>query len=156
MFTAAILYPTSAALLKWMMRGTFNLEPQGFVLETEQGMPLPHHMTINLGRMDRTLNPGLKLGCDALIRVRRLCHNPRIGVCAAEVVSAVEPLDRTVASLGGAFRPIKCMNSHPHITLCLLPGTKPKEANRIFLETDSIYTSLDETYELEATVEECP
>lgn len=144
MFTAAVLRPTSAALLKWIMRGTIDLESHGFFLKTPQGTPLPHHMTINMGQFDTKLNSKLFTGDVALLSINQLCHNFRIGACAAEVVLAnVERVDV-----------VETINKHPHITICLMPGAKPKQSNDIFEADDSVFTKLDTSYELEAIIEE--
>lgn len=146
MFTAAVLQPNSAALLKWIMRGTLDLESEGFQLTTKAGDPLPHHMTLNMGRFDESLNPRAMLGQSVVLHVDRLVADPQLGVCAAPVNLAEWQ--------GGEVRTV---NTHPHITVCLKPGSKPMLSNEMLNRLSNVKVfPLDEVYRLEAIVEECP
>jgi hypothetical protein len=153
MYTCIKLSPISGALLKWIVRGTLRLEDAGFVFVTDNGDPLPHHMTINLGGFDKTLNDELVLGRIARLTVREIVADMELGVCAATVIQpeALIPTDMSHRPL-----PITSKNKVPHITLCLKPGSKPKWSNDL-LEKPSphiIRLTLDEPYVLGGTVEE--
>jgi hypothetical protein len=147
MYTAAVLSPTSAQLLKWIMRGTIALEGEGFVTETAQGHPLPHHMTINMGNLDSSLNPKAILGEPVILEIDRLVYNYTLGVCAAKVTRAAHSYKSWK---------IKSANIVPHITVCIKPGSKPMFSNQM-LETPSphnVEVELDQPYELDAVVME--
>lgn len=152
MYTAAVLTPISAELLKWIMRGTVALEDEGFVTETGQGNPLPHHMTINMGSFDKSLNRPEIVGEPALLKVDRLVYNHTLGVCAAKVVEAMAY--STDPDVEPDPMPIRSANIVPHITVCIKPSSKPMLSNQM-LERPSphnIEVVLDRIYELEAEV----
>lgn len=146
MYTAAVLSQLSADLLKWIVRGTSDLEQWGFEFKTERGDPLPHHMTINLGDFDYSLNNGFTLlNCPVQLTVEEIVYNHVLGVCAAPVIKMV----------GLGDDEIKTVNAIPHITLCIKTGSKPVISNKM-LETPSPHTrrrKLDKQYILEAIVE---
>lgn len=82
MYTAAVLTPMSADLLKWIMRATLRLEDEGFVVENSQGEPLPHHMTICMGPLDESgLHGRSILGDEADLTFDSLVYNHALGVC---------------------------------------------------------------------------
>jgi hypothetical protein len=147
MYTAAVLTDVSANLLKWMVRALTKLEEEGFVFQTEQGNPLPHHMTINLGAFDHALNDVMTTkGCPIKLTVEEIVYNHVIGVCAAPVVRAE----------GIGEDDIKTANAVPHITLCIKPGSKPMLSNKM-LESPNPHTvriKLDAAYVLESVGEE--
>lgn len=147
MYTAAVLKPTSAALLKWILRATINLETQGFCLKTQAGEPLPHHMTINMGSLDQSLNPPALLGANVLLCIDGLVYDTELGVCAAPVVFAKW-------STAGHDREIQTCNVYPHITVCLKPPNKPVLSNTLLKKGGKVHV-LDEMYKLEAVVQEC-
>ncbi len=144
MFTAAVLRPTSAALLKWIMRATLNLETQGFCLKTQAGEPLPHHMTINMGSLDESLNPSTLLGKDVFLHIDGLVYDTELGVCAAPVFYAWWGMDRH----------IQTSNIYPHITVCVKPPSKPVLSNELLKKGGKVHV-LDDVYKLEAVVQEC-
>lgn len=152
MYTAAVLTPLSAQLLRWIMKGTEDLEKSGFLLETPQGDFIPHHMTINLGRFDETLNPKSILGNQAIVKVDKLVYNDVMGVCAANVQEALgfQFLDSSPVVN------IQCVNEYPHVTVCLKPGSKPVESNDLLSRPSphTIEIALDQVYELQAVVQE--
>lgn len=156
-YTAAVLRPTSALLLKWIARAVLKLEPDGFLFETPQGEPLPHHMTLNLGAFDDKVNPPFLLGKRVLLSIRELHYNHTLGVCAAPVVDAV-----TEDSFGDDFKwgampvAVASKNKCPHITVCLKPHSAAKFSNKLLEEPGphNICVALDQTYTLEAVIEE--
>lgn len=150
MYTAAVLHPISANLLRWIQRGILDLEQEGFVVQTQQGQLLPHHMTINLGKFDENLNEESLLGHEALLKVNQFVYNDVLGVCAAPVIEAVgyRLADPPVI-------PIKTINEHPHITVCIMPWAKPASSNVMLAEShlNNITIKMDQVYELQARIE---
>lgn len=156
-YTAAVLRPTSGHLLKWITRAVLKPEDDGFLFQTPQGEPLPHYMTLNLGEFDGSLNPPFLLGKRVLLNVRELYLNHTLGVCAAPVVDAV-----TEESFGDDFKwgsmpiAVASKNKCPHITVALKPNSAAKLSNQM-LKTpgpQNIIVKLDQTYTLEAVIEE--
>jgi hypothetical protein len=151
MYTAAVLDSESVDLLTTLMRNTLDLEKLGFELQTPQREPLPHHMTINLGRFDHRLNHPDILDERADIYIDSLWWSEEIGVCAARVTEAL--------SHDSFNQPISTINSKtsPHITICLKPPAKPVDSNKLFRngqgrpEMKSV--QLDKTYKLNAVVQ---
>lgn len=149
MYTAAVLMPMSAQLLKWMTKAIFKPEKDCFVFQTEQKQALPHHMTINLGKFATNLNDPICLGSRAELRVDCLYIDYSLGVCAAKV---------HLAQLASG-KEIKTENKVPHITICLVPGVKPMTSN-IMLEKlgdpdcETVAHPLDQTYVLDAIIQE--
>jgi hypothetical protein len=148
MYTAAVLSPVSGLLLKWIARATLDhLTEQGYEFRTPQGVALPHHMTINLGKPDELLNAADILEMPAVLTVEELVYNDVIGICAYPVVKAA-------AKVGGRWEGIVSANAEPHITCCLKPGAKPKDSNRM-LEVAGAHTvrvRLEEAVQLDAVV----
>jgi len=140
MYTAAVLDEPSASFLR-----SFSEENLGdlskFVFLTNQGQRLPHHMTVNLGPFHIDLNPGLSLGDTVILRVDKLARNDRIGVCAACVEAAVCD-----------SKPLRSTNRHPHVTVCIMPWSRPKDSNKIFDLSDTVWEF--RTCELEAVLTE--
>jgi|LSQX01.1.fsa_nt_gb hypothetical protein len=130
MYTAAILDESSVKTLRALSEKAFDLT--GFQFLTAQGQTLPHHMTVNLGPLDPGLNPGIELDETTGLVVSRLGRNDRIGVCAAQIET----------SLCGSKR-LRSANRFPHVTLCIMPWAKPKDANKIFSEDDTIWVDLE-------------
>lgn len=122
MYTAAVLRPESVELLTKIMREHRDLESEGFEYKTPSGDPLPHHMTINLGRFDSAINDPSLLGEEAVLVVNRLYYCYTTGACAAYVCDAYST----------DFVPIESINKNKHITICLKPPAKPFHSNDIF------------------------
>ena len=152
MYTAAVLCPNSSALLRWMARAILRLEEKGYAFKTPHGEPLPHHMTINLGALDETLNPATWMGADVLLSVEELVYEEELGVCAAPVLLAVGNSGRHDGE------ELRSKNVHPHITVCLKSGVKPFTSNLMLEHPEPKKTTrvkLDTTYHLDARVELC-
>ena len=62
MYTAAVLTEESATQLKQAVLDRISQSLEGFEFQTLAGVPLPHHMTINLGSFDEELNDPSILG----------------------------------------------------------------------------------------------
>jgi len=159
-YTAAVLTPQSAELLKWVMRATVNLEernsPRGnFELKTPQGEIIPHHMTINLGELKEELNSSRILRANAKLTVDYIAYDLEIGACAAHVSEAYAMLPEQT--------PINSINderSAKHITICLAPGVKAFKSNELFEkikagEKIAIHDLYGETIRLDAVVQHC-
>lgn len=132
MYTAAVLRKESAEDLLLAMRGKTNLEEEGFECVTPQGEPLPHHMTINLGSFDWTLNDPKILGQSCIIYIDSIWFSKEIGACAARV---------TRAYCDG--KEINSINKNKHVTICLKPPAKPFHSNQIFENGESIKLDMD-------------
>jgi len=149
MYTAAVLAPMSAQLLKWITKALIRPEKDRFVFQTEQKQPLPHHMTINLGEFDQNLNDPSCLGSRVELRIDCIYINYCIGVCAAKVHLAQLP----------SGKELKVENKVPHVTICLVPGTKPMSSNTMLESlgdpaSQTFSYPLDQTYFLDATIQE--
>lgn len=158
-YTAAVLSPMSATLLKWTMRaitGELELESR-FKFKTPQGESLPHHMTINLGKLDTKLNPEWILGQNVKLFVDQLRWSEGIGACAYRVRDAISVIDdHLITSINDG-------KSSKHITTCLMPDVKAVRSNDLFGDKAEIdlgnaiqYSNLyGEILELDAVVQEC-
>lgn len=148
-YTAAVLNENSGHLLRWLAKGLTSLEDDGFLFQTPQGNPLPHHMTVNLGAFDESLNEKRLLGCFVELHVKRLCFNYTIGACAA-------PVEKSRVEIDGEWFDLKTFNDHPHITTCLKPGVGAKFSNDLLAipkpHTESVH--FDRTYILDGWVKE--
>ena len=152
-YTAAVLNENSAHLLRWLTKALTDLENEGYVFKTTQGEPLPHHMTLNLGTFDESLNKRNVLGGFAELHIDRISFNHNIGICAAPVNKArVE----TTAFTSSEWVDLNSMNDHPHITTCVKPGVSPKFSNDMLdnATQGTIEVLLDQTYILEGWVKE--
>src|SRR4051812_41160885 len=109
MYTAVVLDRTSVRLLTWMLRALTELDKFGFNLKTAQGVVLPHHMTINLGKLDATLNHPLIMDSEAELEIDEIVFDHVLGVCAATVKKAT--------TLTFPDLPIRTMKLHSHITM---------------------------------------
>jgi len=138
MYTAAVLRPDSALKLKQIMREKIDLENLGFECKTPQGEPLPHHMTLNLGLFDNTLNDPELLGSEIVLTVDSLWYCEMIGACAAKVIDS---------------QSAKSINTQKHITICLKPPAKPFQSNKLF-EPMTKQIMLDAPLTLEASIQE--
>ena len=121
MYTAAVLQPESADVLKQAMRDAIDLENRGFECVTPQGEPLPHHMTMNLGPFDSTVNKSELLGKPAILWIDSLWWCETIGACAARVNRAYSEGEL-----------INSSHDNKHITICLKPPAKAFHSNKIF------------------------
>lgn len=121
MYTAAVLRPDSVSELLREFREIADLENQGFVCLTPQGESIPHHMTINLGNFDTTVNNPELLGKPAVLYVDSIWYCKEIGACAAHVKSSYSD-----------GKSINSINEHKHITICLKPPAKAFHSNKIF------------------------
>lgn len=154
MFTAAVLDPLGAGLLRWIAKAE-NLEGWSFRFKTPQNDEIPHHMTINLGAIDVDLNDEAILEQPARLFVDQIRISVELGVCAARVIKAeVEMKEFPVIY----WQKLNSINEHPHITICLKEGVKPFISNKLF-ETredfDLEVIDLDEVYVLPAVVDVC-
>ena len=141
MYTAAVLNDISVKILKEAAERTLDLA--GFEFCTTAGNPLPHHMTINIGPFNTTINDPNLLGEDCVISIREFLICEKIGVCAANVL---------LAKFG--MTNINSTNLHRHITVCLKPPAKPAHSNDLFITEGVRRVEIGHTIHLEARVEE--
>lgn len=142
MYTAAVLSEISANLLKWIVRASTTLEKDGFRFCTANGV-LPHHMTINLGELDASLNSPTILDQDVTLSFQEIYFDYTLGVCAAKIIEA---------KLQDGY-PIYSNNDVPHVTACMKPDSKPKFSNKLFLTSQHTEkVKLDQVYHLDARV----
>ena len=153
MYTAAVLTPMSSDLLKWMVRGSLNLEQFGYNFYTKNG-ELPHYMTINMGEIDTELNDINLIDIVSVdLWIKEFVYNDTLGVAAAPVYSATIS-NGPINKLG---KEIKTINKVPHITLCVKEGSKPYLSNTL-LEIQRLETKtyvFDRSYKLESWIKEC-
>lgn len=129
MYVAAVLYPEAAQVLKRLVLVVLkdsicvDLISSGWLFETPTGGELPHHMTINMGPLDETLNPPSILDQEVSLRVSHIYYDPILGACAVAVNSAWRAGDAGL---------VQSKNDQPHITVALKPGVKPKVSNDLF------------------------
>lgn len=143
MYTAAVLDMNSRLTLRQALSSSRNMEEFGFVFKTSAGESLPHHMTINLGNFNQNLNNPQILGKAALLTVSHFLYNDKI--CCA-VVSHAE-VD------GVSINTINDQTSGKHITMCLVPPTKPMESNALF--KGGALTIKCQSMQLNAIIQEC-
>lgn len=146
MYTAVVLDGDSQEKLKLFLQQNPALENFGFLFQTSRGDPLPHHMTINLGALDANLNNPSIVEQKAIITVKKIGFNEKMGVCAAVVESAY---------LSSTSEKITSMNDHPHITCCLKQGVQPKMSNQMLVDPSTCFFNLENIMVLSGTVKEC-
>jgi hypothetical protein len=148
MYTAAVLTGTSRTILQWLLKKTFDYTVLGYLLETPRGDPLPHHMTINLGFLDETLNPKTLLGKTCKLEVDGIYRDDSIGVCAAHVSKATDESSIIIQTLHDCKG-----KSQKHITLCLKPQVKPVSSNELF-QSEKVTVYAIEPFILEGIIQE--
>ena len=125
MYTAVVLDDTSVNILKNIAIAFFDLENKGFVFETQQGNPLPHHMTVNMGEMDSSINDPSLLSKEVKMRISTMSFDEELGACAAKVDTAFHKESKSTT-------PVLSNNEHPHVTIAIKPGSKPFWSNKLF------------------------
>ena len=143
MYSAIVLDQDSVEQLKQSL-GRLSEHLGDFLFETKQGQPLPHHMTLSLGPLNKDCN-GLSGGEQAVIWVSEIWLNSKIGACAAKVIKS-----ETVEG-----KEVKSINDHPHVTCCIKDFAKPFHSNQIFDDDDSVWIEFPEDLRLTGTVREC-
>ncbi len=128
MYTAVKLNRPSIQLLTWAIKATLN--PEHFGLKfASKSYALPHHMTINLGKIDTKLNMKEYLNKKAFLQVSKAVMDIDYhGVCACEVEKAVIYQTDDLLADGVSFR-INTMNEKPHITCALAKDVNPVASN---------------------------
>lgn len=139
MYIGAVLDVVEVLLLKQTLLAYLDPKPLGFIFETKSGMMLPHHMTINMGKFDDSLNDPSILGQEVRLEISKFLYNENI--CCAAVDSALLS-DKT---------PVHSSNKNKHITMCLRPPTKPVESNKLFEKSSVLHV---DPFVIYATVQE--
>lgn len=152
MYIAAVLTEHSAIILKSFIlslhvrHGEIVLyDFDNWQFKTAQGQPLPHHMTINMGEFDNNLNDPSILGREVLLTIDEIWSNEKLGVCAAPVIEAITDDGIKVFT----------MNSVPHVTCCIKPGSKPKFSNQMFENGEGVIKAPPQPLVLKAKIEVC-
>lgn len=153
-YTAAVLNENSRHLLRWLTKANTTLEADGFLFQTPQGDKLPHHMTINLGSFDESINSRSVLGGFVELHIDRVKFDYNIGACAAPIVKAQVELVDQIDQTSEGWIDLKTFNDHPHITTCLRPGVSAKFSNDMLASHGVKEVLFDQTYILEAWVQE--
>ncbi len=151
MYTAVVLDQSAVAALTQKLRETVNLEPE-FSLDGPEGYPLPHHMTLNLGKLDTKLNAEWMLNAECELIVDAFLWCDKIGACAARVVKALVFDDSGNPGELASFNDGK---SHKHITTCLKPGVKPFKSNALWDDPSKVNIFTFDPITLEGVVKEC-
>ncbi len=154
MYIAAVLDQASILILRGAVRDAIldaicvDIEAEGFKFETPAGGPLPHHMTINMGEFDETLNKRSILGKPVEIGVDYVFYDPVLGVCAVTV-------DECEAGEYPDSNEVHSANARPHITVALKPGVKPKTSNELFGPRKTTTVKLELGLLLDGTIAVC-
>lgn len=147
MFAAVVLTHDSQKMLKEIAQTCLGNDANLFVFITANGMHLPHHMTLNMGDFNTSINDQSILGQTVVMRFRHFAHNLKLGVAAVAIEEA------KVKSSGSE---VKSTNAKMHITCCIMPGSKPFKSNDLFLDlNETKNTFLQESVVLEGVVSIC-
>lgn len=160
MYIAAILDDVSVQKIKntlkadWFLdrKMTFDQEFPDFLYQTEAGMPLPHHMTVNLGSLDKSLNDPRIIGKPVRLICKNVYVNNWMGVCAIVVDNAYVEIE-----IGQPWVDLKTSNVIPHITVCIKKGVKPKTSNDMLsskFDDDTRHLMISHELHLDAIIEE--
>ena len=116
MYTAITLNSSDRArLIRDFTAATFDTLPDGWVTRC-------HHVTINMGKIDETLNPMLEAGTDCHMIVGGHIISWESGIIVLTVTDIANPyLNHTNI--------VHSMNRYPHITMFHHIDSKPKESN---------------------------
>jgi len=97
---------------------------QGFQIKTAQGDSLVHHVTVNMGDFDESLNDKSLLGQEVVMNVVSFAKDERVAAFG------VEFLRRNNKSVFGTPS-INTINNIPHITAAIKEGGKPFYSNKL-------------------------
>lgn len=153
MYTAIVLDKQSCQLLTWAVKALLpDWETLNLKFKTQHDDPLPHHMTINLGELDESLNARVMLGKQAEILGKTLYIGTDVAVFR---VSKPKWFDGK-----SSWFKIKTMHdgsSKPHVTCALTPGNKPMISNLLFNGTQEPLDKiiLEDPLFLSGIVKEC-
>lgn len=147
MYTAFVIDLADRVRLSEVVRSVCPVDKLGFQFKANN-YPLPHHLTLNLGAFDSTLNDASALEARGELVIDAFCLDETLGVCAARVARAVVRPDE------GEFK-LRSTNEHPHVTMCLRPGTKPAISNKLPWEHAELLVHLPAPITVAGQVEEC-
>lgn len=148
MYTAVVLDEESRRNLTDLVSRTQAPSERGFKFQTDRGDPLPHHFTLNMGYLDREINDVAVLDSPAEFVIDALCICEELGACAGRVVRAVARPDEREFDL-------RSTNAHPHVTMCLKPGSRPVNSNRLPWACEENLLILKEPVVVRGTVRVC-
>ena len=160
MYIAAVLDAKSVSKIKeaiqadWKLsrKMDFHEEFPDFIYQTEAGMELPHHMTINLVALNKSLNDPKIIGKPVRLICNTVYVNSWMGVCAISVDKAYVELE-----IGKPWVELNTSNNFPHITVCLKKGATPKTSNNMLeskFDDNTKHLKLVYDLHLDAIVEE--
>ena len=128
-YTAVVLEKTSIQLLTYAMKAVTNLVQKGFILKAHD-YRLPHHMTINMGEFDLTLNHEGVLASDyAELQIDEIFWSESVGVAAFRVASKISYSD-----MPSKIVTLNDKDSRAHITAAIKHGVKPFRSNDLFAD----------------------
>jgi len=127
MYTAVVLTETSRARIKHTFSSHFSLlEQLGFQMKNAQGDDLLHHVTVNLGNFDMTLNDPELIGKEITFKLISLGEDEKVVALGVECEVFKER-----AIFGNPK--VLSFNTKPHVTAMINPskGGKPVMSNGI-------------------------
>ncbi len=148
MYTAVVIDEEGCKVLTDLVVQTQAPFERGFRFTTDRGDPLPHHFTLNMGALNRDLNHEAVLNSPAEFRIDAICICETLGVCAGRVVRAVARPDEREFDR-------KSANDHPHVTLCMKPGSRPVYSNRLPWTCEDRLVVIPEPILVRGTVRTC-
>lgn len=115
MYTSIVLDESQRQKLLRQLFNNYLYPPEGWILKA-------HHITINMGPMDRKLNPSAleMLGSSCTATVKDVLHRRNYGIFAVGVGDLYCKDSRT---------PVNSINAHPHITIAHDQNVKPSYVN---------------------------
>lgn len=126
MYTAVVLSPESVQLILETFCDEFR-SLYGFKLQTVNGDPLIHHVTVNMGNFDSILNDKSLLGKEIVMEITTFAHDEKVAAFGV----------KTELSGNGGSKfgtpSVYSTNAIPHITVAINPtkGGKPFLSNKL-------------------------
>jgi hypothetical protein len=112
-----------------------------------------HHVTLNMGGFNSSLNPTEILGANVTARVGTAFFSREWGILAVDVKHIYAHLgDR---SRGPSLRPVVSINKYPHVTVAHDPEVKPVRANTM-IGVEEAHTGRSNTLGCTITSERIP
>jgi len=125
-YTAAVLIDGQDSLLRNSLLSLKDFVTEGFVFHTPN-YSLPHHLTINMGNFDASLNCISLFESIVDIVVDGFWYCLELGISAARVINCTSK-----------EKFVKTINQNPHITMCLRSGVKPFLSNKLDWESPGL------------------
>lgn len=116
MYACILLNQDDAEFLKTEFQNVIGTKFFNYRMETPH-YKLPHHMTINMGEFDESLNPIYHVGKPVDMYIDGFAYDNDLGVAAARVFMT----DPNIVTI----------NKQPHITMALQKQGKPFFSNQL-------------------------